>query len=434
MKHRTGHLFKRAGTFYLRWVVEGKVFSRSLHDCDGKPITDKREAEEKRVELMAPFTVADETSALESIAGKLDGRKAELAKLDDAQNPPLPLSSSWLTYEKATNRPDSGEATLETYALQWGCFVRWIQKNHKDITALRDVTAQISEEYATHLTEKKITANTFNKHIRVCELVFRVLADKAKASGNPWSHIKRKKGLLPQSRRELTTEELLKVCKSANGELRIMLALGLYLGCRLGDATTMQWSCIDLRKGCARYSPRKTSRTSGKTLTVPLHRELVGVLSETPPAERKGYLVPEMAKLYLEKGPWAVSKIVQDHFEDNGIATKRAGKGVRKVVDAGFHSLRHSAVSLLREAGAPLSVTMAIVGHSSLAVHDTYTHAGEKALRSAVDRLPAIMGGETTAKALPPPKTVDAAIVRKLAENLDAGSWEKVRDELLKLA
>jgi hypothetical protein len=76
---------------------------------------------------------------------------------------------------------------------------------------------------------------------------------------------------------------------------------------------------------------------------------------------------------------------------------------------------------------------MAIVGHSSLAVHDTYTHAGEKALRSAVDQLPAIMGGETTAKALPPPKTVDAAVVRKLAENLDAGSWEKVKEELMKL-
>ncbi|MGO8765351.1 MAG: hypothetical protein ACLQSR_09505 [Limisphaerales bacterium] len=69
MKRRTGHSFKRGSTFYLYWKVNGKIFSKALRDDNGKPITTKREAEEARTKLMAPFVVAEETSALESIAG-----------------------------------------------------------------------------------------------------------------------------------------------------------------------------------------------------------------------------------------------------------------------------------------------------------------------------------------------------------------------------
>ena len=109
----------------------------------------------------------------------------------------------------------------------------------------------------------------------------------------------------------------------------------------------------------------------------------------------------------------------------------REGKGVRKVTSAGFHSLRHSAVSLLREAGAPLSVTMAIVGHSSLAMHDTYTHAGEAALKSAVAAMPSVIGDAKPVKALPP---VDLSTrVRELAQKLTTKNGLQIKDELLKL-
>ena len=115
MKHRTGHLFKRGNTFYLYWRVSGKVFSKALRDDNGNPVTTKREAEEARIKLMAPFTVADETAALESIAGKLEGRKAELAKWEDEQHPPLSIGQAWSEFLASPNRPDSGKSTLLQY-------------------------------------------------------------------------------------------------------------------------------------------------------------------------------------------------------------------------------------------------------------------------------------------------------------------------------
>src|SRR5260370_19099437 len=115
MKHRTGYLFKRGSSFYCFWRINGKAFSKALRDENGNAVTTKREAEEARAKLMAPFAVADEAAALESIVGKLEGRKSELAKFEDEQNPPLPGSQTWTEFIASPNRPDSYEETLYQY-------------------------------------------------------------------------------------------------------------------------------------------------------------------------------------------------------------------------------------------------------------------------------------------------------------------------------
>src|SRR5258706_10724258 len=138
MKHRTGHLFKRGPNFYVRWTLEGKVFSKALRDDDGNAITTRREAEEARQKVMAPFTVADEAAALESIVGKLQGRKAELAEWQDKQNPPLPISQAWAGFIASPNRPDSGAETLYQYECQFSAFTDWIEAQHPEILTVRE--------------------------------------------------------------------------------------------------------------------------------------------------------------------------------------------------------------------------------------------------------------------------------------------------------
>ena len=57
-----------------------------LRDEHGNSITTEREAIKAKDKFMAPFATGNEADALESIAGKLGGRKAELAKWEDEQN------------------------------------------------------------------------------------------------------------------------------------------------------------------------------------------------------------------------------------------------------------------------------------------------------------------------------------------------------------
>jgi integrase len=57
-------------------------------------------------------------------------------------------------------------------------------------------------------------------------------------------------------------------------------------------------------------------------------------------------------------------------------------------LDLSFHSLRHTAVSLLNDAGVPDAVVMALVGHQSAAMSARYTHVGKEALAKAAKTLP----------------------------------------------
>ncbi|MBP7827460.1 MAG: tyrosine-type recombinase/integrase [Verrucomicrobia bacterium] len=436
MKRRTGHLFKRGQNFYVAWRVNGKAFSKSLRADNGQPITTRRAAEEARAKWMAQFALADETEALTSIAAQLAGRKAELAQWEDARNPPLPLAAAWSAFRASPNRPDCGAATLDQYESQWTAFVRWMRAHYPDGPALRDVSPAVAAEYAAALHARGLAPSTFNKHLNLLALVFRVLKEPAKLAGNPWPDLPRKR-LIAHGRRELTIEELAKVCRAATGELRLLLALGLYTGLRLSDCATLRWGEVDSRRHLIRRIPRKTARHNPRPVMVPLHPVLAGLLAEIPVAARGEYVLPDLAARYARRSD-AVTDLVQAHFRACGIQTHKpgtgpdAGTGQRAVVEVGFHSLRHSFVSLCRAQDVPLAVVESIVGHSSPAMTRHYTHVGALAAGQAVATLPAVLGEI-------PPRTErrDAdAVVRaagRIAAQINARNWRAQKQALLNL-
>ena len=120
--------------------------------------------------------------------------------------------------------------------------------------------------------------------------------------------------------------------------------------------------------------------------------------------------------------------------------TGKAGKpeekhtGKRAVVEVGFHSLRHSFVSLCRAANVPLVVVEALVSHASPAVTRLYSHTGEAAALSAVNGLPDVIGDGPLA--LPPadPLAVFKGKIRALAEGMTPKTWRNAQTELLALA
>ncbi len=433
MKHRTGHLRKRGSSFYVRWVMDGKVFERALRDENDKPITDRRKAEQAKARVMAPFTTADKTTALESIAAKIDGSKAELARIEDEQSPALAIDKAWITYLKSANRPDTGEATLRQYGFQFAAFVDWMKQHHPTLTTLRGVSEGIAGEYAGHLQGSGLSSGTFNKHLNLLALVFRVLKKDARLVDNPWLEIQRKR-IAPHTRRELTVDELRKVCDSATGELRTLLALGVYSGLRLGDCATLRWAEVDLPRNIIRRVPNKTARSRpDKVVHIPIHPTLGSILDELATETHSDYVLPDMARLYLDRID-LVTDMVQRHFIACGIKPYKPGtgeNGKRAVIEVGFHSLRHTFVSLCRESNAPLAVVEAIVGHSNPAMTRHYTHVGELASLNAVSALPAVMGPVTPSA---PVQRNEAAIlseIRAILQAMTPDNWQAKRDEAM---
>ncbi len=440
-KHRSGTIYKRGGVYWLKYMVEGKRLYQSLETGDIE------EAEKRRTAIMRPYVAASKTEALAAVVAKLDDARAAQAKVEDEVNPPLSLAAAWNEYLASTERPDSSEATLEQYGFQWGTFARWMHDNHPNITALRDVNKAIADDFAAYLIREKKSAGTFNKYMNLLALVYRTLKDKAKLTGNPWEDIQRKR-MIPQSRRELTTDELKTVCGAAEGEMRLLFAIGIYTGLRRGDCATLRWGEVDLKRGRITRIPNKTARRNPKPVLIPIHPVLAGMLAETPRADRGEYILPETATMY-QRDPSAVSKRIQAHFEDCGIRTVKEGTGFKTITDAdgktkevftgkrgvvevGFHSLRHTFVSLCREANAPLAVVEAIVGHSNPAMTRHYTHVSEQAAGLAVASLPSIYGDAAPAKALPAGDPLEAfkGQVRALADKLDGKNVLTIKAEL----
>jgi integrase len=439
MKKTTGHLHKRGDNFYVSWRFKGKAFLKVLRDEHGNSITTEREAVKAKDKLMAPFAVGNEADALESISGKLEGRKGELAKWEDELHPPLSIGQAWSEFLASPNRPDSGNSTLHQYEFQWQAFADWMKEKHADVLTLRDVTKEIAEEYASSLNHGRFSPSTYNKHLNLLTLVFRVVKHKAKLTSNPWESPKRggslqRKRLVTNSRRELTIDELRKICQTATGELQTLLALGIYSGLRLGDCATLRWGEVDLPRAMIRRIPNKTARRNPKPVIVPIHPILRDMLAVTPLDQRREYVLPEMAALYIHRTDM-VTDMVQKHLKACGITLHKPGTGTngkRAVIEVGFHSLRHTFVSLCRESNAPLSVVESIVGHSSPAMTRHYTHVGELAAGRAVALLPSVMGDAKAHGLQTEPENI-LIEAHKLVKKMTAANWQTNRNKLLAL-
>ncbi len=408
-KTRMGSLYKRGKVYWLKYQVDGISIRQSLETSE------EDEAKRKQREIMRPLATVARADALAMVQARLADANAERAAQEEASNPPLRVDDAWLAYERAGNRREISAGTLRNYESYWSAFTRWLSASHPEIELLRDVSFEVCEDYRAHMIGSKLTGRTINAHRAFLRAFWNVLQDKARLHSeytlsngsitrNPWAKLS-KRDEKSIGRRPLTVDELRRVCQGAEGELRTLLALGLYLGCRMGDAACLEWGQVDMERKLVRYVPRKTAHKTPDALHIPLHPHLFAVLNEIPVAKRKGYVNPEMARRYIDHGQSYVSILVQKHFRSCGIETagNRPGAGIRQPVAAGFHSLRHTAISLLREAGAAQSISQALVGHRSAEVHALYSHADEAALRRAVATLPNVLGGDAQQKTVPEP-------------------------------
>lgn len=446
-----------AGAFWLAYSVPnpdggaGKRIRQALRDADGRPITDRKQAEAERRRIMAPFQTGQTVETLRIIQASLTDAETQHQNVTEQARGGVPISQAWERYKASNERPDAGNATLRQYGFQWERFRGWLAKHKPNVKTLADIAPGMAQEYAGHLAGANVSANTFNKHIGLLALVFRVLADDAGITSNPWERITRKKQR-SNGRRELTTEELRRIVQASSGELRLLLAIGIYTGLRLGDCATLRWDEVDLARGRILRIPNKTA-SNGIAVKIPLFRDLAGALSDAKQTARGEHVLPESAAIY-NSGSDTLTDRVQRHLFNAGIDCHASGTGYqierdtdgnpvmtdagnvklthtgkRAVVRVGFHSLRHSFVSLCREANAPLSVVESIVGHSNPAMTRHYSHTSDIEADKAVQALPTLTDTDTLATL--PARQPLPTWARELIESATAETWESVRAELL---
>ncbi|MFC1453101.1 tyrosine-type recombinase/integrase [Verrucomicrobiota bacterium] len=478
-KRGMGRLFKKqgarqfpadspaAGSYYLTYYVDGERKTRALRDKDGHAITDRKAAEAERRRILAPFTTGDDVEKLKAVQAALGNAEAEHLQAVEEANPPLRIKDAWQAYLRAkVKRPDSGPATLRQYEGHWTRFENWITEAHPEAVHLRDVTPEMAEEYAENLLGA-VSGGRFNKHVRFLDLCFRVLAKPGRITLNPWRNPKRNDGEgIPRrdqqthNRRELTLAELTRVLDRADqvdADLAFLLYLGAATGLRLGDCATLQWGEVDLARKIIRRIPNKTAK-KGEPVKVgippALHKRLSAVKGRT------GYVLPRMQETYCTDAT-RITNVVRAHFLDCGIDVHAQGTGKRikrkadgspvrdkgsgravvedtgkpAVVDVGFHSLRHTWVSMHAERGTSQAVIQDSVGHANPSMTKHYTHISEQTARETALALPVFAGkGNSLPQREPLPAWAQEMVqsIKAAADRLNARNWKRVKADVAK--
>ena len=260
-------------------------------------------------------------------------------------------------------------------------------KSQRDLATLQasDV-ARFRDREAKQLSRS--TANLGVKVLRVClgEAVRQGLL-----TVNPAVRVKMIKSTAESKRRAFTLAEIKRILKACahDAEWRGLVLFGLYLGQRLGDLAKLTWRAVNFETGEIAFTAHKT----GRRIVLPLVQPLVDYLSALRGSDNpNAYMFPNSAK---HKRTASLSNQFREILVDAGLVeprdyrTTRKGRAhAREASEISFHSLRHSAVTLLKASGLSDVFAREIVGHESAAVSRQYTHLLTDDLCNVMQRLP----------------------------------------------
>lgn len=377
-----GCLVRRGGMWYARWTHKGdvKMVSTGIRvdgaDADERK-KNRKDAENFLLEKTEPLRLRNREDALAVVLRQIQTAKERLKDAVEDTVGKVTLGDMAGMFADSARRPDCSPAMLKRYRAALDRFARFAGAD----TPVADIGDAEAEEYSRHLAAR-FSPNTHNKNVNALDLAWRTCGRAAGiANGaNPWAGITRKK-LDTHVRRVLTRKETERMLATAKGELRTLVAVCLYTGLRLGDACRLKWINI---MGNAVYV---TTAKRGREVAVPLHPKLAKVLGTK--RGKRGYVMPQTAQRYSgsSDGPSAVSRQVKRLMEQCGIVTSVEVKGKRCRPDASAHSLRHTFVTRAIEAGVPPHVVQTVVGHSSAAMTEHYTHLSDKAVLAAFAKI-----------------------------------------------
>ena len=383
-----GLQLEKTGIWTVRCIINGRRISKSTGTRD------RAEAEQFAKRFMAPYVKDDAERTFENIQAAVMTER-QLAAMREAEGPQLTIADMWSAYVASPMRRDLAQTTLNGKEQVVRKFVEHLNLLFPEVTEVRNLTRYHTENYLNSL-RKDHSASTYNNRLCVLREVHRTIMKKAAAKENPWDGFPLRADD-SHTRRELTIEELARLVDMASresAEFRTLFGIAMYTGMRLGDCCKLTWAEVDIVRSIIQKVPEKTKKyRRGRPVTIPIHKVLADLLMQTPIENRTGYVLPQIGE-WAALGPKGMGRIhhrIGKIFHNAGIVTSVAVEGRKwKAPEASFHSLRHTFVSMSANAGVPLHIVQAIVGHESTAMTRHYYHENVAALQQAVEAIPSI--------------------------------------------
>ncbi len=242
---------------------------------------------------------------------------------------------------------------------------------------------------------KKLAPQTANFDLKCIKAIFRAARRDGYLLENP-EFVDTVRRENDAKRRPFTVAEIQSIVSVADPEWQSLIKFGLYTGQRLSDLASLIWSNIDLEKNQIRLIARKTGKDVILPIAAPLRSHILTIPSSH---DAKAPVHPRSFGILRRQNGSAGN--LSNQFSEilaavglreplNRRSTEKGRNARRARNELSFHCLRHTAVTLLKDAGVPEAVVMELVGHDSAQMSAHYTHVGHEALEKATAALPRI--------------------------------------------
>lgn len=323
-----------------------------------------------------------------------------------AHNEALPMSTAraffdgWLARRKHEVKP----ATFVAYEARARHFLGWL--GDKAAQPLSEIAVTDIQRYRDS-EAKRVSAQTVNIAIKIMRIMFEDARRDNLVADNPAKDVRTLKAKdAASTRRPFAPAELRAILSVADDEWRSIIIFGIYTGQRLGDIAKLTWANVDYAANEIRLRTSKNGRVVNIPITSPLRNHL-----ETLPAgdNPRAPVHPRAFAVMERQGRVGMlSRQFGEILTDAGLAQVRThgsmGKGRnarRATSELSFHCLRHTATSLMKNAGASSAVVEDIIGHNSAEMSAHYTHIDSAAKRKALDAMPDVTQAKIKAPTRP---------------------------------
>jgi integrase len=298
-----------------------------------------------------------------------------------------PSCSKWFEQWLAGKERTLGATTYERYEFCLRNFKKLL--GNIGSKTLDCITPQHIIEYRDKLLKQEKRSATINMDLKIIRSALEKARNVGYINRNPAYAVDLMPlGLDATNRVPFTPEQLAALLKTTEGtDWYGAILVGYYTALRLGDVADLVWGSINMEARTITTMPSKTKKLN-RTVTIPISDQLYDWLKTLPMAiDGK---MPVFPTLYGR------SRHLSYRF---AILMGRAGikremvkssKGARATSPLSFHSLRHTATSAMANMGVPPEIRMKLTGHSTLKVHEGYTHLETETIRQAVIKMPKI--------------------------------------------
>ena len=306
---------------------------------------------------------------------------------------------SWTAEWLRRKARDSSETTMARYNGHTEVLLSWLGTDRRK-KPLESLTAMDARKWRESLQDAGRAGKTVLAYIKDAGGVYRAAIREGLVSFNPFTALEAIDTSDSQERKPFTSKEVSELLKAAPcDEWRGLILVAAFTGLRLGDAARLSWASVDLEAKRITLIPSKTKKKK-REVRIPIQPDLLAFFESVPihsdkpdaPVFEKLSKVGIGARAGLSQ---TFNKIMKDADVDRGkpsrVLKEGQDKGKGRITwERGFHSLRHTFTSWLRNAGVSEEDRMALTGHSTRESHQIYSHADEKAGQAAIAKLPSL--------------------------------------------